>query len=112
MADNKQQHDKKDAQSGKPVQLDKDRQQPGQRTPQQQDGGNKPGGQKQGADRPQHDGGRRGAAPSDLPSRRRRNPAASRTAKRSSSAKGSHTDLGAGAHALRLAISLSRATRR
>lgn len=60
MADNKHQHDNKDAQSGEPVQLDKDQQQqPGQRKPQQKDGGSKAGGPKQGADRPQHEGGQK-----------------------------------------------------
>ncbi|HEV8585964.1 MAG TPA: hypothetical protein VGT02_13430 [Methylomirabilota bacterium] len=62
MADNKpQQHkENKDAESGEPVQLDKDQpQQPGQRKPQQQDAGNEAGGMKQGAERPQHEGGQK-----------------------------------------------------
>jgi len=63
MPDNKpQQHENKDAESGEPVQLDKDQpqqpQQP-QRKPQQQDEGNEAGGMKQGADRPQHEGGQK-----------------------------------------------------
>jgi hypothetical protein len=63
MADNKpQQDDNKDAESGEPIQLDKDQppqpQQP-QRKPQQQDEGNEAGGMKQGADRPQHEGGQK-----------------------------------------------------
>jgi hypothetical protein len=62
MADNKpQQHENKDAESGEPIQLDKDQpqqpQQP-QRKP-QQDEGNEAGGMKQGADRPQHEGGQK-----------------------------------------------------
>ena len=72
MADNKpQQHENKDAESGEPVQLDKDQpqqpqrpqqpQQPPQpqRRPEQQDEGNEAGGMKQGADRPQHEGGQK-----------------------------------------------------
>ena len=62
MADNKpQQQENKDAESGEPIQLDKDQpqqpQQP-QRKP-QQDEGNEAGGMKQGADRPQHEGGQK-----------------------------------------------------
>jgi hypothetical protein len=51
MADNKQQN--KDAESGEPVQLDKEEQQGGQ-----QDQGNQAGGQQQGAERP-HKGGQK-----------------------------------------------------
>jgi hypothetical protein len=63
MADDKpQQHENKDAESGEPIQLDKDQpQQPQQppRKPQQQDEGNEAGGMKQGADRPQPEGGQK-----------------------------------------------------
>ena len=60
MADNKpQQDDNKDAESGEPTQLDKDQPQQPQRKPQQQDEGNEAGGMKQGADRPQHEGGQK-----------------------------------------------------
>jgi hypothetical protein len=60
MADNKpQQHENKDAESGEPIQLDKDQPQQPQRKPQQQDEGNEAGGMKQGADRPQHEGGQK-----------------------------------------------------
>jgi len=60
MADNKpQEHDNKDAESGEPIQLDKDQPQQPQRKPQQQDEGNEAGSMKQGADRPQHEGGQK-----------------------------------------------------
>jgi len=60
MADNKpqQQKDNKDAESGEPVQLDKEPQhEQGQRKPQQQ--GNEAGGTQPGAERPQHEGGQK-----------------------------------------------------
>jgi hypothetical protein len=60
MADNKpQQQENKDAESGEPVQLDKDQPQQPQRKPEQHDEGNEAGGMKQGADRPQHEGGQK-----------------------------------------------------
>ena len=61
MADNKpqQQSDNKDAESGEPIQLDKDQEQD-QRKPQPQpEAGNEAGGMQQGADRPQPEGGQK-----------------------------------------------------
>jgi hypothetical protein len=58
MADStRQQQDNKDAQSGEPVQLDKEQGQ-GEGKPEQQDPGNEAGGMKQGAE-PQHEGGQK-----------------------------------------------------
>ena len=64
MADNKpqQQKDNKDAESGEPIQLDKEQppqteQQPQQGQPKPQQQGNEAGGMQQGAERPEHEGG-------------------------------------------------------
>ena len=64
MADNKpQEHENKDAESGEPIQLDKDQPQQPQRKPQQQHEDNEAGGMKQGADRPQPEGGQKTSRP-------------------------------------------------
>ena len=63
MADSKQHKDSKDAESGEPVQLDKEQHQGNRPGSQQQ--GNQGGGQQQGAEhsqhaeRPQHQGGQK-----------------------------------------------------